>query len=262
MEKSQILATLKKLRELSPKRNFKQSIDLTINLRQLDLKKPEHQVNMFITLPHSMGKKISVCAFVDADLEPKAKEACDEVILLDQFAKFKTKSSIKKLAEKHDIFIAQASIMPKVATVFGRYLGPRGKMPNPKMGGVLPPNANIRQLYDGLQRTVSLVTKNEPTIKCKAGSEDSHDEEVAENVFAIYKNVVSRLPNDVQNVKSALLKLTMGPAFAIGVSEEEKKEKKDSKKRHGAKPKSAKKKEGQTAPVQKEESKKSSKAGQ
>ena len=229
MDKEIILSTLKKARETSPKRNFKQSIDLIMNLRQLDLKKPEHQMNMFIALPYSINKKISVCAFVDTDMEQRAKEACDEVITPDQFEKYKQKATVKKLAGKHDVFVAQASIMPRVATVFGRYLGPRGKMPNPKAGGVLAPNTNIKQLYERLQKTVSLVTKNEPTLKCRVGNEDSTDEQITENVLTIYNNVITKLPNDIQNVKSTMIKLTMGPAFAIGAVESKDTEKTGSK---------------------------------
>ncbi len=133
MDKELIANTLKKIKETSPKRNFKQSIDLIINLKGLDLKKTEHNINLFVTLHHDTGKKISVCAFVAPDMETKAKEICDETVLVDQFEKYKNKSEIKKLANKHDFFIAQASVMPKVATAFGRYLGPKGKMPNPKI---------------------------------------------------------------------------------------------------------------------------------
>src|SRR3989338_3299367 len=97
-------------------------------------------------------------------------------------------------------------------------------MPNPKMGGVLETNANLKQLCAGLQKTVYLVTKNEPTVKCRIGNEDSKDEEIAENVMAVYSSVVSKLPNDVENVKSTMIKLTMGPAFSIGAVEKDKKE--------------------------------------
>ena len=221
MDKELIASTLKKIKENSPKKNFKQSIDLIINLKGLDLKKPEHQINMFVALHYDTGKKISICAFVDADMETKAKEVCDEVILVDQFNRFKGKADIKKLTNKHDFFIAQASIMPKVATVFGRFLGPRGKMPNPKLGSVLPTNANIKPLYDKLKNTVSLVTKNEPTIKCKVGIEDMNDDAVIDNVLTVYNSVVPKLPNEKHNVKSAMLKLTMGPAFIIGKEESE-----------------------------------------
>ena len=222
MDKNLIAATLKKVKDNSTKRNFKQSLDLIMNLKGLDLKKPEHQANMFVTLPYSTGKKISVCALVDSDLASKAREACNETITLDQFERFKSKAEAKKLANKHDFFIAQSSIMPKVATVFGRYFGPKGKMPNPKIGSVLIPASNIKQLCDNLKRTVLLVTKNEPTVKCRIGNEDTKDEEAIDNILSVYNSVAQKLPNDKQNIKSVMLKLTMGPSFTIGSEESDK----------------------------------------
>jgi len=219
MDKSIIAATLKKVRDNSPKRNFKQSLDLVMNLKGIDLKKPEHQVNIFVTLQYGTGKDVSVCALVESDLASKAREACNETITIDQFERFKSKAEAKKLANKYDFFIAQSSIMPKVAMVFGRYLGPKGKMPNPKIGSVLTPASNIKQLCDQLKRTVLLVTKNEPTIKCRIGNEDTKDEEAIDNIMTIYNNVMQKLPNDKQNIKSVMLKLTMGPSFAIGSEE-------------------------------------------
>ncbi|MEK6868795.1 MAG: 50S ribosomal protein L1 [Nanoarchaeota archaeon] len=219
MDKSIIAATLKKVKDNSPKRNFKQSLDLIMNLKGLDLKKPEHQVNIFVTLQYGTGKDVSVCALVDSDLASKAREACNETITIDQFERFKSKAEAKKLANKYDFFIAQSSIMPKVAMVFGRYLGPKGKMPNPKIGSVLTPASNIRQLCDNLKKTVLLVTKNEPTIKCRIGNEDTKDEEAIDNIMTIYNSVMQKLPNDKQNIKSVMLKLTMGPSFIIGSEE-------------------------------------------
>ncbi|MBI2523314.1 50S ribosomal protein L1 [Candidatus Woesearchaeota archaeon] len=220
MDKALIAATLKKVRDNSPKKNFKQSLDLIMNLKGLDLKKPEHQVNIFVTFQYGTGKNVSVCALVEPDLASKAKEACDETITIDQFERFKSKAEAKKLANKYDFFIAQSSIMPKVATTFGRYLGPRGKMPNPKIGSVLTPASNIKQLCDQLKRTVLLVTKNEPTIKCRIGNEDTKDDEAIDNILAVYNSVAQKLPNDKQNIKSVMLKLTMGHSFAIGAEEE------------------------------------------
>lgn len=222
MDKSLIESALKKVKDNSAKRNFKQSLDLIMNFKGLDLKKPEHQVNLFVTLPYGTGKKISVCALVDSDLAQKAGEACDETILLDEFEKFRGKAAAKRLADRHDFFVAQASIMPKVATVFGRYFGPRGKMPNPKIGSVITPASNVRQLCDNLKKTVLLVTKNEPTVKCRVGNEDTKDEEAIDNITAIYNNVAQKLPGDKDSIKSVMLKLTMGPSFAIGLEEAQK----------------------------------------
>ncbi|MBI2207962.1 50S ribosomal protein L1 [Candidatus Woesearchaeota archaeon] len=221
MDKALAAKTLKTVKENSPKRNFRQSIDLIINLKDLDLKKQEQQLNTFVTLHHSSGKKVSVCALVGPELEKAAKEVCDEVILAESFNRFRDKKEIKKLANKHDFFIAQANIMPQIATTFGRVFGPRGKMPNPKMGGILPPNANVRQLCEKLGKTVKIATKNEPAIKCMVGKEDSDEGEVIDNILTIYNSVIHTLPNEKHNVKNVMLKLTMGPAFAMGEESKE-----------------------------------------
>ena len=216
MEKEELQAALAKAKDISDKRNFKQSFDLIMNLKGLDPKKPEHQVDLFITLPHSRGKKIKVCALVGAELNEQAKGIFDSVILSDNFGIYKDKKEIKKLANSCDFFIAQANIMPKVATTFGKVFGPRGKMPNPKSGGVVPPNANLKPLYEKLQRTVRVTTKSAPLIQCGIGVEDMNISEITDNAFAVYNAVLRALPNEKYNIKDIYIKLTMGKPVKIG----------------------------------------------
>ncbi len=216
MEKEELQSALQKAKDISEKRNFKQSYDLIINLKGLDPKKPEHQVDAFITLPHSKGKKVKVCALVAAELEGQAKEIFDFTILSDNFDKYKDKKETKKIANNFDFFIAQANIMPKVATVFGRVFGPRGKMPNPKSGGVVAPNANLKPLYEKLQRTVRATTKNAPLLQCSIGTEDMNNNDVVENALTVYNTVLPLLPNESHNVKNVYIKLTMGKPVKIG----------------------------------------------
>jgi len=220
MKKQDIIKTLDQAKKNSPKRNFKQSVDLIINLKDLDLKKPEHNVNLPVTLHYNSGKKVSVCALVGSELQAKAKEVCNETILATEFSNFKDKKEIKKLADRHDFFIAQANVMPQIATTFGRVFGPRGKMPNPKVGAVLPPNGNVKPLYEKLGKTVTVATKSEPVVKCMVGKEDTKDEEIVDNVLTVINSVIQKLPSE-HNVKNAMLKLTMGPAFIIGNMEKQ-----------------------------------------
>ena len=216
MEKEEIQSALQKAKDISGKRNFKRSFDLIINLKGLDPKKPEHQVDAFITLPHSRGKKIKICALVGAELGEQAKEIFDSVIMSDNFNSYKDKKEIKKIANGFDYFIAQANIMPKVATVFGRVFGPRGKMPNPKSGGVVPPNANLKPLYEKLQKTIRATTKSAPLIQCCIGTEDMDVKDVAENGLTVYNSVLHVLPNEKHNIKDIYVKLTMGKPVKIG----------------------------------------------
>jgi large subunit ribosomal protein L1 len=216
MNKEEILSALAQAKDISDKRNFKQTFDLIINLKGVDMKKTDQQVSTYVTFSHSKGKKAKICALVGPELEEHAKKTCDGTITASSFDKYTDKKEIKKLASQYDFFIAQANIMPRVATAFGRVLGPRGKMPNPKAGCVVPPNANLKPLYDRLQRTVKAMTRTSPLIQCGIGSEDMKLDDIAENALTFYNAVVHLLPNEKHNVKDVYVKLTMGKPVMVG----------------------------------------------
>ena len=87
MKKENILKSLKKAREGSQKRNFRQSFDLIINLKGIDNKKAEHQIDDFVELHYSKGKPTKVCALVGPELYENAKKVCDHSIRQDEFSK-------------------------------------------------------------------------------------------------------------------------------------------------------------------------------
>ncbi len=217
MEKKLILNILKELREKSPKKKFSQTVDLLINLKNLDLKKPDHKIDIYMQLPSGIGKKRSVCAFVDAQLEAKAKEACDAVILKSEFENYKNNKKAQRiLAESHDFFISQVDTISQVASVFGKVLGSRGKMPSPKAGCVVPGAAtSLEPIVKKLQLTVRLQTKNELSVKIPVGTENMKDEELAGNILAVYNTLLPALPQDKNNIRYFAVKFTMGPLFKI-----------------------------------------------
>lgn len=216
MQKEELQSALQKARDISGNRNFKQSFDLIINLKGLDMKKQEHNIDAFITLPHPRGKKVRVCALVSAELIEQAKSVCDFAIISDNFEKYREKKELKKLANSYDFFIAQANIMPKVATVFGRVFGPRGKMPNPKSGGVVPPNANLKPLYEKLQKTIRMTNKTSPVIQSAIGTEEMKLDDVTENGMSVYNSIIHALPNEKHNIKNIYVKLTMSKPVKLG----------------------------------------------
>jgi len=217
MDKKEVVIALKKAKEISQKRNFKQTVDLIINLKDLDLKKPDHQLNLFVLFHYGIGKKISVCGLVGPELLDQSKQVFENTILVDDFGEYaKDPKKAKKLASQFNYFVAQANIMPKVAAAFGRVLGTRGKMPNPKAGCVVPPGANLKPLHEKLQKTAKVIAKTALMVQCSVGNEDSPDEEIIDNIMSIYSNVIHHLPNEENNIRSILLKLTMGPAVVIG----------------------------------------------
>ncbi len=210
MEKAHALKTLQEVKTIGPKRKFAQSVDLIINLKDLDFKKPENQVDFYVTLPHGNGRKVRVCAFAGPELRDEAKATCDTVITVEDFDQFKDKKKVKKLAREHDFFIAQANIMAQVATVFGRVLGPRGKMPNPKAGCVVPPKANLKPLVEKLQKTVRVIAKKDPVVHLLVGKEDQTEDVIAENILYCFTQTQSHLPQESNNVRNAMIKLSMG----------------------------------------------------
>ncbi len=251
--KEEIISTLKQLKEISPKREFNQSVDLIINLKELDLKKPEEQLDVWVPLPHDKGKTVRIAALVGPEMQAQAKTACDTVITHDQFKQYEgKKKDIRKLARTHDLFIAQANIMPDVAKFFGRVLGPRGKMPNPKAGCVVPPNANLKVITEKLKKTLHVVAKTQMSAKCSVGKQNMTDEQLTENILTVANTVLHALPQEQNNIKSMLLKYSMGPVLKIGATAEE--AKKAHAKREKKKPETKEataKQEPKEAPVEK-----------
>ena len=256
VSKEEIIQTLKHLKEISPKRQFAQSVDFILNLKELDLKKPEEQLDVWVPLAHDRGKKVRIGALVGPEMKENAKAACDTVITHDEFKQYEgKKKDIRKLARTHDLFIAQANIMPDVAKFFGRVLGPRGKMPNPKGGCVVPPNANLKAVTDRLKKTLHVVAKTQMSAKCSIGKQDMPEEQLAENILTVYNAAIHGLPQEHNNIKSLLLKYSMGPVLRIGATAEEVKRAAE----HAAPKEKAAKAEAPAGEVKTEKPKKASK---
>ncbi len=215
MNKKSIIQSIKELRANSPERKFSQSVDLIITLKDINLKNPQENVDFFMTLPAKITKKKKICAFAGAELVDSAKKCCDNVIIESEFDSF-DKKAIKKLATEYDYFIAQANLMVKIAAKFGRILGTRGKMPNPKAGCVIPPKGNIQALVDKLQSFISLKSKKSPVVYSTVGTATASDEDIADNIIAIVDAVKQHLPGDINNIKDIYLKFTMSKPVKLG----------------------------------------------
>ncbi|MDA1197189.1 MAG: hypothetical protein O2779_04465 [Nanoarchaeota archaeon] len=221
MNKKIIQETLAQVKKESSKRKFSQTVELVVNLKGLDLKKPDHQVHAYVQLPHSRGKPVKVCAFVGPVLLEQAKTDCDGFVGLDDFSKHKDKMLAKKLANSYDYFVAEATIMPQLATVFGRVFGPKGKMPNPKAGCVVPSNANLKQLHQRLQKTVKLLAITDPIVHVAVGTEEMDEDAVVDNIQVIYDWLLHHLPQGKDNIRNAFIKMSMTKAYVLGANADE-----------------------------------------
>jgi large subunit ribosomal protein L1 len=181
-------------------RKFDQSVDLMINLQKFDLKK--NQLNFFISVPHKIKDK-KICGFLEI------KNNLVDTITKSEFKKYSTKQEVKKLANQYDFFIAQASLMPLVATTFGRALGPTGKMPSPQLGVMI--NVDDKQIKDLIERinaSVKIKIK-EASIKVSVGKQSMKDEELIENAVTVYNAVLKAMTKGKENIKNIEIKFTM-----------------------------------------------------
>jgi len=197
--KKDLQKALNELRK-DKERKFDQTVDLIINLQKFDLKK--NQVNLFISVPHKIKEK-KIAGF----LESKNKNV--ETITKDEFKKYSDKKRLKKLIKQFDFFIAQASLMPKIASSFGRVLGPAGKMPSPQLGIMFDVNDKaINELKEKINSSVKIKTK-EPSIKLSIGKQSMKDEEIIENIVVVYNAVLKAMSKGNENIKNIELKFTM-----------------------------------------------------
>src|SRR3989344_2621417 len=97
-------------------------------------------------------------------------------------------------------------------------------MPNPKAGCVVPPNASLRPLNERLQNMIRVSVKQKPYFQCMIGKEDQKDEEIIDNIMSIYNAVIHALPNEENNVKEVMLKLTMSKTKTVEKHVEDKNE--------------------------------------
>ena len=197
--------------EHNRKRKFKQSVDLVINLKDVDMSKPANRIDEEIQLPKGRGKKAKIGVFATGEMALKAKEVADTVIKPEDLEEItKDAKEAKKIAEEHDFFLAESPLMPTIGKSLGRILAPRGKMPKP-----LPPDADIAPQVEKLRDTVRIRSRDKVTFHCMVGNEEMGAEELADNIDAVLKAVEGKLERGKMSIKSAYVKTTMGSPVRV-----------------------------------------------
>lgn len=189
-------------------RKFEQSVDLIVNLKGIDLRK--HNISVIVTLPHQFKEK-KVCGFLTK------KSELVRTIMKPDFQKYSDKKLLKNLVKEYDFFIAHSSLMPSVATTFGKILGPTGKMPSPQLGVIMQETDDeIKSLLNRISKSAKIRVK-EASVKIAVGKTNMKDEEIIANIKAIYDALVNSLPTKRENVKKTLVKLTMSKPLEVEI---------------------------------------------
>jgi large subunit ribosomal protein L1 len=198
--------------ESAPKRKFTESVDLVVNLKNIDLSQPKNRITESIVLPKGRGKATKIGVFAKGDLAIKSQSGgADLVISPEDIDKMSgDKKLIRSTTRDIDFFVAEAPLMPSIGKSFGPILGPKGKMPDP-----IPSSADPTPLINRLKRTVKVRTKDKPTFHALVGNLSMSVEDIAANIEALLSTVESKLDNGTQNIASVYVKTTMGPAVRL-----------------------------------------------
>ena len=207
---AQLAEVITKAKEGSKKRKFKQSIELIINFKDIDVKKG-FAINEVIQLPKT-SSPATVCVIATGDMSQKAKAAkADSVIGNDELIKYEAnKRESRKFINKYDFFLADTKLMPVVGKSLGQLLGPRGKMPTP-----VPFNAPIESFLSRFKTSIRVRVKNSLSISCKIGDTTMDEHQVAANAMAVINNLKTKFPNGDKNIRKYMIKTTMGKAIKL-----------------------------------------------
>jgi large subunit ribosomal protein L1 len=197
--------------EDSPERNFRETVDLAINLRDLDLNEPSNRVDESIVLPSGTGQETQIVVFAEGETALRAEDVADEVFDSDDLEDLGDDDDrAKDLADETDFFIAEAALMQDIGRYLGTILGPRGKMPEP-----LQPDDDVVETVNRMKNTVQLRSGDRRTFHTRVGAEDMSADEIADNIDVILRRLEANLEKGPLNVDAIYVKTTMGPSVEV-----------------------------------------------
>ena len=198
------------LKEFASK-NFSESVDISVNLG-VDPRKSDQVVRTSTNLPKGTGKKVRVAVFAQGDNATKAKNAGADIVGFEDLAE-----QIKAGNLDFDVVIATPDAMRLVGQL-GQILGPRGLMPNPKVGTV---TMNVEAaVSDAKSGQVRYRTDKNGIIHCTVGKVNFTADDLIENISALIVDLRKAKPTSSKGVyfKKITLSSTMGPGLPIDLA--------------------------------------------
>lgn len=185
---------------------FDESVDVCVNLG-VDTRKSDQVVRGATVLPNGTGKTVRVAVFADGEQADAAKSAGADLVGLDELAE-----QIKKGHIDFDVAIATPDAMRLVGQL-GQILGPRGLMPNPKVGTVTPDVANA--VKNAKAGQVRFKTDKGGLIHCSIGKVKFESSKLEENLRALVTDLVKAKPASAKGIY--IKKVTVSSTMGVGV---------------------------------------------
>jgi large subunit ribosomal protein L1 len=187
---------------------FRESVDVAVNLG-IDAAKSDQQVRGSTVLPHGIGKTVRVAVFTGGKNQDVAREAGADVVGLEDLAE-----KVKGGFMDFDVVIASPDAM-RVVGALGQILGPRGLMPNPKVGTVTPDvGSAVRNAKAG---QVRYRCDKGGIVHCTIGKADFTVEALKDNLNALLADLLKVKPASAKGiyVQKVALASTMGPGVPV-----------------------------------------------
>ncbi len=185
---------------------FDEAVDIAVNLG-IDAKKSDQTVRGSVVLPAGIGKKVRVAVFTQGDKAKAAKEAGADIVGFDDLA-----AKIKEGFMDFDVVIATPDAM-KVVGALGQILGPRGLMPNPKVGTVSPDV--VAAVKNAKAGQVQYRTDKAGIVQCTIGRASFTPEQLKTNLMALIDALNKSRPKDTKGVY--LKKISVSSTMGAGV---------------------------------------------
>jgi len=207
LSNQQLAELAKKGKEQAKETKFTQSVEVMISLKEVDPKKTDLNINEIVYLPHPTSKQARLCFIGSGDLAVRAKNAKANLVMdpaqLENYGG--SKREAKKLARSYDFFLADTALMPRIGKVLGQALGPKGKIPTP-----VPPNSPIETMINRMRTAIRVRSRGSLGVTAKVGDSKLSEPEIADNIVAVVNAVSKKLPNGDKNIRTIMVKTTMG----------------------------------------------------
>jgi large subunit ribosomal protein L1 len=187
---------------------FKESVDIAVNMG-VDVRKSDQVVRGSTVLPNGTGKDVRVAVFTQGENAEKAKAAGADIVGMDDLAE-----KVKAGNLDFDVVIASPDAMRVVGTL-GQILGPRGLMPNPKVGTVTPDV--VTAVNNAKAGQVRFRTDKGGIIHCSVGKVGFEADALKQNIEALIAELKKLKPASAKGfyLKRVSLSTTMGPGLLI-----------------------------------------------
>ena len=203
----QDLEAIKILKEKSSVK-FVESLDVSRHLG-IDAKKSDQNIRGSLVLPNGTGKTVKVAVFCEGEDAQKATAAGADIVGMEDLAEM-----VKKGDFDYDIIIATPDTM-KIVSPLGQILGPKGLMPNPKVGTV---SKDVEKAVKNAKSgQVQYRTDKAGIVHCAIGKVEFTEEKLAENLRALLAEVVKAKPSSSKGkyLKKISLSSSMGPSLMV-----------------------------------------------